>query len=211
LERRYAGSELGRQELEGEMIDNPAGTLWQPAWIEEARVAAAPDLRRTVVGVDPPVTAGENADACGIIAGGIAGDGRAYVLADLTLQRAPPNACARAALEAYRRFAADRIVAEVNQGGDLVETVLRQIDETAPVTKVRATRGKWIRAEPIAALYAERRVSHVGRLGELEEQLLSFTGDGTVRGRSPDRLDALVWALTDLMTMPAATPRLRIL
>ncbi len=211
MERRYEGSELGRQELDGELIDELRGTLWQRPWIDEVRVARAPDLRRIVIGVDPPVSSGENADACGIVAVGMGDGGKAYVLADRTLQGEPPNVWARAVLDAYREFSADRIVAEVNQGGDLVETVIRQFDAAAPITKVRATRGKWVRAEPVAALYAERRVSHVDRLEALEAELLNFTGDGTVGGKSPDRLDALVWALTDLMMTPEAPPRLRFL
>lgn len=212
MERRYAGAELGRQELDGELIDELAGTLWQRTWIDDARCSTVPPLYRIVVGVDPPVTTGEQADACGIVVAGLAADGRAYVLADATVQGLAPNAWARAVLAAYQEYEADRIVAEVNQGGDLVEAVIRQIEPAVPITKVRATRGKWLRAEPVAALYAEGRVGHVGVLPALEEQMMAFGNDGRAGGKSPDRLDALVWAVTDLMakdTIPA--PRLRVI
>lgn len=211
MERRYAGTDLGRQELDGEMVEDLRGQLWQRAWIDEARCTSVPELRRVVVGVDPPVTTGDKADACGIVVVGLAADGRAYVLDDRTVQGLAPNEWARAALEAYRAHAADRIVAEVNQGGDLVEAVIRQIERNVPITKVRATRGKWLRAEPVAALYAEGRVSHAGVHDALEAEMLAFGNDGRVQGRSPDRLDALVWALTDLMTNEAEAPRLRLI
>jgi phage terminase large subunit-like protein len=213
MERRYAGTELGRQELDGELIDELKGSLWQRSWIDDKRCHALPELRRIVVGVDPPVTTGEKADACGIVVAGLGGDGNAYVLADKTVQGLAPNEWARAALEAYHEYDADRIVAEVNQGGDLVETVLRQIEPDVPITKVRATRGKWLRAEPVAALYAEGRVAHVGVLAELEAEMMAFGNDGRAAGQSPDRLDALVWAVTDLMAdkPKASEPRLRLL
>lgn len=211
--RRYAGTELGRQELDGELIDELQGTLWQRQWIDDMRCHAAPALRRIVVGVDPPVTTGEHADACGIVAAGVDGHGQVYVLADRTVQGLAPNAWARAALQSYFEFEADRIVAEVNQGGDLVETVLRQIEPDVPITKVRATRGKWLRAEPVAALYAEGRVSHVNVMTELEDEMMAFGSDGRAGGQSPDRLDALVWAVTDLLAKEPRTaePRLRLL
>ena len=212
MERRYAGTQLGRQELDGELIDELKGTLWQRAWIDEHRVPFGPELRRIVVGVDPPVTTGENADACGIVVAGIDEGERCYVLADATAQGLAPNEWARAALEAYRTYQADRIVAEVNQGGDLVETVIRNVDRSAAITKVHATRGKWLRAEPVAALYAEGRVSHVGVHDALEAEMLMFGGDGRAAGKSPDRLDALVWAITDLMQdhVVSPEPRLRL-
>jgi phage terminase large subunit-like protein len=211
MERRYAGTELGRQELDGELIDELNGTLWQRAWIDEMRCQTPPALRRIVVGVDPPVTTGEKADACGIVVAGIDGDGRGYVLADRTEQGLAPNEWARAVLAAYHEYAADRIVAEVNQGGDLVETVIRHIERNVPITKVHATRGKWLRAEPVAALYAERRIAHVGRFQALEAEMMAFGNDGRAASRSPDRLDALVWALTDLMTHKPDAPRLRLI
>lgn len=209
MERRYAGTALLRQELYGELIDNPAGALWRHDYIETTRVARAPDLRSIVVAVDPPVTSGASADACGIIVAGLGEDGRAYVLADRTIEGREPQVWARAAIAAYHDFKADRIVAEVNQGGDLVVLVLKQIDDAVPVRKVRATRGKWLRAEPVSALYAEGRVAHVGRFDKLEEQMLGFAADGLFKGRSPDRLDALVWALTDLMLDKPSQPTIR--
>jgi phage terminase large subunit-like protein len=211
IARRYAGTLLGRQELEGELIEEQAGALWRRDWLDQGRVAEAPALRRIVVAVDPPVTSTQASDACGIVVAGLGGDGRGYVLADRTLQGREPHVWARAAVSAYREFAADRIVAEVNQGGDLVEGVLRQIDHAVPIRTVRATRGKWVRAEPVAALYAEGRVAHVGHHALLEAQMLAYGTDGFAHGRSPDRLDALVWALTELMLDPPASPLVRML
>ena len=166
-------------------------------------------MQRIVVAVDPPVTATATSDACGIIVAGLGSDGRAYVLADRTVQGREPQVWARAAIAAYSEFMADRIVAEVNQGGDMVAIILRQSNQNVPVRKVRATRGKWLRAEPAAALYAEGRVAHAGTFGELEDQMCAFGADGLARGRSPDRLDALVWALTDLMIDAAPEPLMR--
>lgn len=211
MQRRYAGTELGRQELDGELVEDLKGALWQRAWIEDARTSTVPELHRIVVGVDPPVTTGEKADACGIVVAGVGRDGRAYVLADKTVQGLAPNEWARAALTAYHDNEADRIVAEVNQGGDLVEAVIRQIEANVPITKVRATRGKWLRAEPVAALYAEGKVAHVGQHAELEDEMLAFGNDGRAAGKSPDRLDAMVWALTELMTFETEAPRLRLI
>jgi phage terminase large subunit-like protein len=209
MERRYAGSALMRQELLGEIVDERSGALWRRDWIEAHRVTAAPEWARIVVAVDPPVTATALSDACGIVVAGMGPDRRAYVIADRTLQGREPNVWARAALAAYKDFSADRIVAEENQGGDMVIAILTQIDRNVPVSKVRATRGKWLRAEPIAALYAEGRVAHVGSFDKLEDQMCAFGADGLARGRSPDRLDALVWALTELMLEPACEPAIR--
>jgi phage terminase large subunit-like protein len=209
MTRRYAGTALGRQELLGELIDNTAGALWRRDWIDEYRIAAAPELGEIVVAVDPPVTATADSDACGIVVAGRGADGRAYVIADRTLQGREPQVWARAVIGAYKEYLADRVVAEVNQGGDLVTTVLRQIDENVAVRQVRATRGKWLRAEPVAALYAEGRVAHVGAFDALEDQMCVFGVDGLSKGRSPDRLDALVWALTDLMVDGPQRPLVR--
>lgn len=209
MSRRYAGSTLGRQELEGELIEELAGALWRFDWIETARVQHAPEMTRIVVAVDPPVTATATSDACGIVVVGLGEDKRGYVLADRTLQGRESAAWARAAVAAYRDFKADRIVAEVNQGGDLVLAIIKQIDENVPLSKVRATRGKYVRAEPVAALYAEGRIAHVGSFPALEQQMLSFGASGLGGGRSPDRLDALVWALTDLMLDQAPLPSIR--
>jgi phage terminase large subunit-like protein len=209
MERRYAGTALGRQELMGEIVDEQSGSLWRRDWIEQNRVAECPELTNIVVAVDPPVTATANSDACGIVIAGLAADGRVYVAADRSLQGREPQVWARAAVRAYREFMADRVVAEVNQGGDLVVSILRQIDAAVAVRTVRATRGKWLRAEPVAALYAEGRIAHVGVHATLEDQMLAFGADGLARGRSPDRVDALVWAITDLMIARGAAPSIR--
>jgi phage terminase large subunit-like protein len=198
MQRRYAGTALGRQELDGEIITEVAGALWRQDWLETQRVAEHPELTRIVVALDPPVTATQSSDACGIVVAGLGEDGRGYVLADRTVQGRQPHEWARAAIAAFHDFKADRLVAEANQGGEMVVSVLRQVDPTVPISKVHATRGKWLRAEPVAALYAEGRVLHVGRFDRLEDQMCSFGGGGA-GGQSPDRLDALVWALTALM------------
>ncbi len=203
---RYAGTRLGRQELEGELIADRADALWARAEIERLRIAAAPDLRRIVVAVDPP--ASRRSGTCGIVAAGIA-DGVGYVLADASVREVRPGGWAAVALALYRRLDADALVAEVNQGGDMVEAVFRQIDRGVPVTMVRATRAKWLRAEPVAALYEQGRVRHVGALPALEDEMCDFGPDGLSSGRSPDRLDALVWALTALMLTEAGEPRVR--
>lgn len=211
MTRRYAGSAIGRQELLGEIVEDASDGLWRRHWIEEARVETAPEMQRVVIALDPPVTATASSDACGIIVAGLGVDKRAYVLADRTVQGRTPELWARAALGAYDDYEADRMVAEVNQGGDLVISVLQQFRENFPVVKVRATRGKWVRAEPVAALYAEGRVAHVGRLDALEDQMCAFGADGTVKGRSPDRADALVWAITDLLLSDKTKPSVRML
>lgn len=158
MTRRYAGTALGRQELDGEIVEHMEGALWRREWITESRVRNLPDLVRIVVAVDPPVTATASSDACGIVVAGISAEGHGYVIADRTVQGREPHAWARSVVATYHEFLADRVVAEVNQGGDLVVTVLRQIDRAVAVRKVHATRGKWLRAEPIAALYAAATV-----------------------------------------------------
>lgn len=205
---RYAGTSLARQELGGELIEGREGALFSRADIERGRVAAAPDLSRVVLAVDPPVTAGENADECGLVAAGRAGD-HAFVLADLSLGGASPAAWAAHVVAAAAQYGADRVVVEVNQGGDLIETLLRQIAPNLAVKPVRASRGKVLRAEPVAALYERGLVHHVGGLPRLEDQMAAFDAEGRAGRASPDRVDALVWALTDLMLAPRAEPRLR--
>ena len=209
ITRRYEGTALARQELDGEIVDMRAGSLWRRDWINAHRVTSIPDLKSIVVAVDPPVTATASSDACGILVVGLGPDNRAYVISDRTVQGREPHVWARAAVAAYQEFQADRIVAEINQGGDLVVSVLRQIDPGVAVQKVRATRGKWLRAEPVAALYAEGRVSHVGTYPQLEDQMCAFGADGLSSGRSPDRLDALVWALTSLLLGTSRDPTIR--
>ncbi|ODR98417.1 hypothetical protein AUC68_08215 [Methyloceanibacter methanicus] len=206
---RYRGTRLGRQELDAELLEDRADALWPRGVIERHRVTAPALLVRVVVAVDPPASSGPRADACGIIVAGLGEDGRAYVLATATLQGVRPLDWARAVTAAYRRYEADRIVAEVNQGGELVETVLRQVDPAVPVRSVRAMRGKVLRAEPVAALYERGLVSHVGALPALEDEMCDFGLDGLSGGGSPDRVDALVWALTDLCLRGQGEPRVR--
>lgn len=204
----YGGTRLGRQELDGELIEDMPGALWRRDAIEQARVRAAPEMVRVVVGVDPPVTS--QGDACGIIAVGLGQDGTGYVLTDATVDQASPEQWARAVAACAQAWGADRVVAEVNNGGDLVESVLRQCAPTLPYRAVRASRGKVARAEPVAALYEQGRVRHVGGYPALEDQLCGFGPGGyDGPGRSPDRADALVWALTDLMLSRTANPRVR--
>ena len=208
---RYQGTRLGRQELDGALIEDRPDALWRRETIEACRVNAAPPLARIVVAVDPPVTSGPRADACGIVACGRAEDGRAYVLADTTTQGRQPLDWARASVRLYESLQADCIVAEVNQGGELVAQLLRQVAPNIAVRMVRATRGKYLRAEPVAALYEQARVAHVGVWPELEDQMCDFGVGGLSDGSSPDRLDALVWALTDLMLQASGEPRIRTL
>lgn len=206
LRARYGSTRLGRQELDGEILDDAPGALWRLAIFEAGRVDAAPDLRRIVVAIDPAVTAHAHSDETGIVVAGLGVDGRCYVLEDLS-GTYPAEQWARRSVEAFRRWRADRIVAEVNNGGDLVEATLRAVDRSVPVKQVRATRGKALRAEPVAALYEQGRVSHVGALTRLEDQCASWDPSGD--HRSPDRLDALVWALTELAVRDEA-PRVAV-
>ena len=196
--RRYEGTRLGRQELEAELLDDAPGALWSRAMFERegARVPAAPILRRVVVAIDPAASTGEDADETGIVVAGLAHDGHGYVLADLSGRFSPHQWAARA-LEAYREFAADRIVAEVNNGGDMVAATLRALDADAAFKSVRASRGKIARAEPVAALYERGLIHHAGTFPALEDQMVGFTGAAS--NASPDRLDALVWAVSELM------------
>jgi phage terminase large subunit-like protein len=207
---RYAGTRLGRQELDGELIEARTDTLFPRERIERARVAAHPPLARIVVAIDPPVSSREGADACGIVAAGVDGDGKVFVLADESAGGLSPLQWASRAIALYRRLEADRIVVEVNQGGEMARAVLAETDASIPVSEVRATRGKVLRAEPVAALYEQGRVAHVGAFALLEDEMADFGADGLSNGRSPDRLDALVWAITALVLMPReARPRMR--
>jgi phage terminase large subunit-like protein len=168
-------------------------------------------MARIVVAVDPPATSTKRADACGIVAAGIDDGGTAYVLADETASSLKPREWAMKAVALYRRLQADALVVEINQGGEMVESVIREVDPTVPVTSVRATRGKYLRAEPVSVLYTQGRVRHVGAMPELEDELCDFGPGGLTSGRSPDRLDALVWALTELMLRERKEPRVRVL
>lgn len=217
VRRRYAGTRLGRQELDGDLLEDAEGALWTFAMLEAARCDAAPVPDRVVVAVDPPVTGHGASDACGIVVVGAETKGppqdwRAWVLEDATVTGESPERWARAALAAMERHGADRMVAEVNQGGDLVETIVRQIDPMVPYSAVRATRGKAARAEPVAALYEQGRVRHLPGMGALEDQMCQMTVGGYAGRGSPDRVDALVWAVHALILEPAASalrPRVR--
>jgi phage terminase large subunit-like protein len=208
LSARYGGTRLGRQELDGELIEDREDALWKREAIEALTIRFPGALRRVVVAVDPPAAAGPKS-CCGIVVAGLEASGRAVVLADCSVEGASPAGWAGAVAKAYRRFDADRIVAEVNQGGDMVAAMLKSIDDALPVSTVRATRGKFLRAEPVAALYEQGRVAHAGRFPALEDQMCDFGPDGLSSGRSPDRLDALVWALTALMLEGGGEPRVR--
>jgi phage terminase large subunit-like protein len=208
---RYAGTRLGRQELLGEIIEDRPDALWSRATIETCRVDAAPPLARIVVGIDPPAGARPTSDACGIVAAGRAEDGTIYVLEDATVAGLAPAGWAAKAIAVFSRLQADTLVAEVNQGGDMVRAVLRQVDAAVPLKAVHATRGKWLRAEPIAAMYSQGRVKHVAPFEELEDQMCDFGLSGLSSGRSPDRLDALVWAVTELSARTGGGPRIRLL
>lgn len=206
MTQRYEGTRLGAQELGGKLLEDVQGALWRYGDIETTRQKHAPPLTRIVVAIDPPVTAHKRSDACGIVVAGRDDDGHGYVLADVSLETASPDEWARHAIEAFDRYDADRVIAEVNQGGDLVETVLRTHRPRLPYSAVRASRGKYVRAEPVAALYEQHRIHHLGVFAALEDQLCQFVPG---QGSSPDRLDALVWAFTDLLLGREAAPSLR--
>ena len=206
---RYAGTRKGRQELNGELLEDLEGALWTASMIEAAQAEAPKAFSRVVVAVDPPVTGHEGSDECGIVVVGAVTEGppsdwRAWVLEDASVSAASPDAWARAAVAAMARHGADRLVAEVNQGGALVESVVRTVDPLVSYRAVHASRGKVARAEPVAALYEQGRVHHLRGLEALEDQMGRMTTRGYEGRGSPDRVDALVWALTDLMLDPAA-------
>jgi phage terminase large subunit-like protein len=191
---RYAGTRLGRQELEGEILDDNPNALFQRAIIENLRVRECPQLIRVVVGMDPSVTGNETSDETGIIAGGIAANGHGYILQDASLQASPAE-WARAGVRAFYANKADRIVGEVNNGGDLVEVNIRTVDRNIPFTAVHASRGKAIRAEPVAGLYEQGRIHHVGTFPQLEDQMCDWMPGAA---KSPDRMDGLVWCIWEL-------------
>jgi phage terminase large subunit-like protein len=211
LEGRWAGSIWARQELDGEMIEDPRGALWKRADINDARSCTdMPKLDRIVVAVDPPISVGAKADTCGIIVAGAGGEGhdrRAIILADFSLQGASPQGWSDAAARAYALFKANLIVAEANQGGEMVRATLALAAPDAPIRLVHASTGKRPRAEPIALLYAQGRVSHSAHFRDLEDQMCSFGAAGFTG--SPDRVDALVWALTDLILDRTLPPSAR--
>lgn len=217
IEGRYGGTSLGRQEMDGVMLTDIEGALWTLDELSRCQVSDAPALDRVVVAIDPPGTAHAGSDECGIVVAGVCMEGdvqdwQAVVLEDASVSAARPTAWAEAAIAAMRRHGADRLVAEVNQGGDMVEAVVRGVDAMVPYRSVHASRGKVARAEPVAALYEQGRVRHLRGLIALEEQMAQMTTGGFEGKGSPDRVDALVWALYDLMIEPASKwrkPRVR--
>ena len=203
LQARYAGTRMGRQELFGELLTESDSALWTRALIEEARIKPedAPPYYRVVVAIDPAVTSGESSDETGIVVAGATPDGHYYILEDATM-RGTPEAWARKAVEMYRKHKCDRIIGEANNGGDMIEALLRQVDSTIPYRKVHASRGKKVRAEPISALSEQLRLHMVGsNFTQLEDQLVTWEPDSD---SSPDRMDAMVWAVTDLMSNSGA-------
>jgi phage terminase large subunit-like protein len=216
---RYAGTRLGRQELDGDLLDAVDGALWTLEMLEGARCSEAPEFDRIVVAVDPSAASHKRSDACGIVVAGVVTEGppqdwQAVVLEDASVQGVSPLVWARRAITAMERWGAQALVAEVNQGGDMVEAVLRQVDPMVPVIKVHAARSKAARAEPVAALYEQGRVRHLGVFDALEDEMCQMSRSGYQGTGSPDRLDALVWALTDLVIARAAewrVPRVRTL
>ena len=209
VQARYAGTRLGRQELDGVLLADAEGALWSSEMLEIGRVKELPTFDRIVVGLDPATTSGAGSDECGIVVVGAQTQGpvqnwRAVVLADVSVRGATPSGWARAAIRAMEQFGADRLIVEVNQGGQMVSEVLRGIDPLVPIRAVHASRGKVARAEPVAALYEQGRVRHVKGLDTLEDQMCRMTSHGYEGGGSPDRVDALVWALHELMITPAA-------
>jgi predicted phage terminase large subunit-like protein len=195
LQAKYADTRLGRQELFGEILDDNPGALWNRSMLETARVKEAPYLTRIVVGIDPAVTSGEDSDSTGIVVAGLSADAHYYILADYTL-KASPQVWAEKAVYAFELHKADRIIAETNNGGDLVVHLLQQVKNTIPVKKVTASRGKAVRAEPIAALSEQGKLHMVGYFPELEDELCEY--EPGVSNKSPDRMDAMVWAVTEL-------------
>jgi phage terminase large subunit-like protein len=204
----YGGTRLGRQELDGELLGEAEGALWTRDMIEACR-CPMPErgaLKRVIVAVDPPATAA--GDACGIVVCATLGDGRGVVLADCSVAGLSPRGWARRVAATARAWDADRVIAEANNGGEMVEEVLRASDSGLPVRLVHATRGKGARAEPVALLFEARRCLFAGAFPELEDELTAITADGHC-GRSPDRADAMVWALTELVLRAPAEPRVR--
>ncbi len=194
---RYAGTRLGRQELNAEILGDLPGALWSQKDIDAYREGVAPELERTVVAIDPAVTNTEDSDEHGIVACGRASDQTGYVIEDGSISGSPMD-WAKQAIAMYHKHKADAIVAEVNNGGDMIAHTIRAVAPNVNVIEVRATKGKHVRAEPIAALYAQGRVRHVGHFPELENQMTQFTNEGYQGEDSPDRADSLVWAMSEL-------------
>jgi phage terminase large subunit-like protein len=213
IEDKYGGTRLGRQELEGEILDDIPGALWSRETIDNYRLREVPeDLIRVFVSVDPAVSSHEGSDEHGIVVVGLARDkdgyARGYVLEDGSL-KGQPEEWAKAAVRLYRKWEADKIIAEKNQGGEMVSSMIKTVDRTVPIKLVHATRGKMVRAEPISSLYEQGRVHHVGRFDKLEDQMCLFSIDQLRGGSygSPDRVDALVWGLTEIFNKITSRPR----
>ena len=197
---KYSGTRLGRQELEAELLEGVVGAIWKREWFDGHRITDAPKMKRIVVAIDPAVSSAQSSDdpgTHGIVAAGVGTDGRGYVLADESTE-GTPREWASKAVALYNELGANQVVVEENQGGDMVESTLRSIAPALPIRRVRATRGKHVRAEPVASLYEQGRISHVGTFAEMEDQMCLFTNEGYTGESSPDRTDAAVWALTDL-------------
>ena len=206
----YAGTRLGRQELDGELLGEAEGALWTRDTIEACRcpMPARSELTRVILAVDPPASAA--GDACGIVVCGRLGDGRAAVLADCSVRGLSPKGWAGRVAATARAWGADRVIAEANNGGEMVEDVLRTVDPSLPLRLVHASRGKGARAEPVALLFEARRCLFAGAFPELEDELTAITAEGATGG-SPDRADAMVWAMTELVLRAPAEPRVRAL
>lgn len=209
VKKTYEGTRLGRQELYAEILDEASGALWNRKLLAECEVDKddVPQLNRIVVAIDPAISNNTDSDMTGIIVAGVDVNGTAYVLEDHTGNYSP-QAWASKAVELYREHMADRIVAEKNQGGDMVRHTLHTEDETLPIRLVHASRGKMARAEPVSALYEQGRVKHVRGLNDLEDQMVQWEPLGSIG--SPDRLDACVWAITDLSLNGYAKPQLKL-
>lgn len=201
--KRYEGTRIGRQEIAGELLDDNPGALFKRADIDAGREREAPTLTRVVVAIDPAVTSNEDSDETGIVVAGVDALGEPHVIADLS-ERNTPDGWARTAVKAYADYKADRIIAETNNGGDMVGSVIRSVDRNVSFRAVTASRGKAIRAEPVAALYEQHKVHHVGSFPALEDQMCEWN-PADASAKSPDRMDALVWAVTELCLIDSNT------
>ena len=212
MEDSYGGTRLGRQELEGEILFDREGALWSHKIFETCRYEGAiPPLDRIIVAIDPPVTSGARSDQCGLIVAGVQGRGsaaRVYILHDGTVQGLSPTDWAKAAISLYKGWSADFLLAEVNQGGELVKTILHAVNPYVPVKTVFAKKSKISRAEPVALLYEQGRVFHAGRFDALEAEL-RLMGTAAAGKKSPDRADALVWAVSHLLIEKSHEPIIR--
>jgi phage terminase large subunit-like protein len=206
LRAKYEGTRLGRQEIDAEILEDTPGALWTRAMLDEARGAMPERFDRVVIGVDPSGSDGESGDSQGIAAVGKIGN-RACIIEDASTRQSPEG-WARVVSDLYDKHGADAVIVEKNYGGDMCRAVLQSHNRNLPVRMVTATRGKHVRAEPVAALYEQGRVTHASVMTELEDQLCLFTGNGYAGEGSPDRADAAIWALTELMLSAKGEPML---